>query len=597
MKRPSALVYDPQRSCWLRFDAPTLVRSSRAAADVLSIINQAQDASAQAGLWSIGWVSYEAAPAFDSSLQVREDSELPLVWFGQYEQPTLLDELPPPEQTAPLSWQAGMSESEYAEAFAAVHQHISRGDTYQVNLSFRMQARGVTDAYSLFHAMVAQQAGRYSFFIDAGRFAVCSASPELFFELSGGSIVCRPMKGTAKRQGPFSLDRVIGDQLSSSEKERAENVMIVDMVRNDLSRIATDGSVRVSSLFEVERFPGVLQMVSEVRAATTASLVDVLGATFPSASITGAPKQSTMGIIQRVENSPRGVYTGALGIITPDDRAWFNVAIRTAVVDQFSESAEYGVGSGVVWDSQEGREYNECLLKAHVIGPGRARPGLFETLLWDEVNGYWLLDYHIERLAQSALHFGYPCNAEQVKRRLVATVESRDNREAQLRVKLVLDPLGTMRTEATPIATLPKPYRVAFACQSVSSTDPRLFHKSTDRSVYDAAIPAVSGADDILLWNERREITESRIANVIVSLDGALYTPPVSSGLLAGCFRRDLLERGRVVERVITIEDLKRADSVYLANSLRGMWGVEVILERNVRLGFGHEPPHGIFCG
>lgn len=579
MNRPNTVVFDPRHNCWLSFGAPKRVLSSSLVADVIPILSEVQDAAARGRVWSIGWLSYDAAPAFDAGLEVRGGSEVPLVWFGQYDAPTLVDQLPAPNQVGAFEWQALMSEREYVAAFSAVHEHISRGDSYQVNLSFRMQARGVGDAYAMFHSMVSQQAGRYSFFIDAGQFAVCSASPELFFELSAGNVVCRPMKGTAKRGSAESSDEASIRGLTASEKEKAENVMIVDMVRNDLSRIADSGSVRVSSLFTVERFPRVFQMVSEVRALTTASLTEILKATFPSASITGAPKHSTMRIINRCENSPRGVYTGSLGIVTPEDRSWFNVAIRTAVVNQNTNVAEYGVGSGIVWDSRAAHEYNECALKAHVIQPLRARPGLFETLLWDGEKGYWLLDHHIERLTASARCFGYACNAEEVKGRLLEAVKARTSSESRLRVRLVVDPLGAITTEVSLLPVTSKPYKVSLAREPIDSTDIRLFHKSMDRSLYDTATPVVAGVDDVLLWNERGEVTESRIANVLVSVGGTLHTPPVSSGLLPGCLRRELLERGEVVEQVITIDDLRRADSVYLANSLRGMWLVEVVGE------------------
>jgi para-aminobenzoate synthetase/4-amino-4-deoxychorismate lyase len=577
MNSPSSLVFDPQRNCWLSFNPPTRVFSSSTVADVIPTLYKVQDVVAREGSWSIGWLSYEAAPAFDPGLEVREGSEIPLIWFGQYDAPMLLDELPKPNAVSSFEWQALMNESEYAAAFSSVREHISRGDTYQVNLSFRMQAQGVGDAYAMFYSMVSQQAGRYSFFLDAGRFAVCSASPELFFELSAGAVVCRPMKGTAKRGSAESCDEANIRALTASEKEKAENVMIVDMVRNDLSRIATDGSVRVSSLFEVEKFPRVFQMVSEVRASTAAPLTEILRATFPSASITGAPKQSTMQIITKCENSPRGVYTGSLGIVTPEDRAWFNVAIRTAVVDQLANVAEYGVGSGIVWDSHSAHEYNECVLKAHVVQPVRERPGLFETLLWDSEKGYWLLDHHVERLTHSARYLGYPCSSMEVTRRLLAAVVSNELCKNRLRVRLVLDPSGAMTTDISPLPVISSPYRVSLAREPIASTDARLFHKSTDRSIYDTAIPVVAGVDDVLLWNERGEVTESRIANLIVSLGGILYTPPVSSGLLPGCLRRDLVERGEVIEQIITIEELKGAESVYLANSLRGTWPVEVI--------------------
>jgi para-aminobenzoate synthetase/4-amino-4-deoxychorismate lyase len=589
MSNPSALVFDDPLGCWLSFGAPSLVLSADDLNQVVPVLRQAQDAVKECGLWSIGWLAYEAAAAFDPALGgsdlTKSGSTLPLAWFGLYSEPRHLDRLPPPvtfDSESRPCWEPEMTEIQYRDAFSEVRRSISRGDSYQVNLSFRLRAKGIQDPYALFYRMVSEQAGRYSFFVDAGRYAICSASPELFFAFSSGEIVCKPMKGTAKRVGNPESDNAAIFDLSSSSKERAENVMIVDMVRNDLSRVALDHSVHVPYLCQVERFPGIFQMVSEVHASTKASLVDVVAALFPSASITGAPKARTMEIIRLCESSPRGLYTGSLGIISPDDRAWFNVAIRTAVVDQSTGTAEYGVGSGVVWDSECHQEYRECLLKAQVIERGQVRPALFETLLWKSKEGYWLLDYHLERLAQSALFFGYTFNKARVRQRMedaiAASAIERCAAHDALRVKIILDSLGALATEVTPISVTVTPYRVALAKEYIRSDDLRLFHKTTDRSIYEGAVPIIPGVDDVLLWNERGEVTESRIANLIVSLNGKLFTPPVSSGVLPGCLRRDLLERGEVSERVITIAEIGSIDEVYLANSLRGVWKVELYL-------------------
>jgi len=398
------------------------------------------------------------------------------------------------------------------------------------------------------------------------------------------------MKGTARREGVPELDDPQLQRLTSSAKERAENVMIVDMVRNDLSRIAKERSVHVVSLCEVERFPQVFQMVSEVRATTEASLSDVISAMFPCASITGAPKARTMQIIKQREHSARGLYTGSLAIVTPEDRAWLNVAIRTAVVDQKTGAAEFGVGSGVVWDSECSREYTECLLKAHVISNGKPRPELFETLLWDGSRGYRLLQYHVERLLHSALEFGYPCEKSRVLARLQGALEELHTRDGPLRVRIFLDALGAIATEIGPVPNMTSPYRVALAREPIFSGDYRLRHKSTDRSLYDSAEPSIDGVDDVILWNERGEITESRIANVIVTIEGDMYTPPLSSGVLPGCLRRDLLARQEITERTITKDEMLRSDRVYLANSLRGVWCVELAVA--YRDGVCEDPRH-----
>jgi para-aminobenzoate synthetase/4-amino-4-deoxychorismate lyase len=593
MITPKALVFDTELNGWLGFGAPKRVYSTHNLAKVIANLEQAQSSARGSDKWLIGWLAYEAAPAFDPELEVGPASELPLIWFGEYDEPVFLDQLPKPvslsaELLLSNDWQPLMSKEIYADVFRAVHRRILRGDTYQTNLSFRLRSRGPRDAYALFYSMVSQQAGRYSFFIDTGRFVICSASPELFFALSDREIICRPMKGTARRERSSAQDDTRGRELAASIKDRAENVMIVDMVRNDLSRIACDDSVKVSALFEVERFPGVFQMVSDVRAVTDASLTEILSALFPSASITGAPKPRTMQIISQSENSPRGLYTGSLGVISPRNRLWFNVAIRTAVVDRETDTTEYGVGSGVVWDSTCEREYDECLLKAGVVQPGVVPPGgvqlgvgipgIFETLLWEKDKGYWLLDYHVERLLGSAKVLGYPCDEEQVRERLVRAVSSGGQFSSLLRVRLTLDAMGSIAVELSECTTLPQPYRIALAREPICSRDLRLRHKTTDRSIYAAAEPSVPGVDDVLLWNERGEVTESRIANVVISLDEALYTPPLSSGLLPGCLRRQLLEQGRVVERTINIEEFWKFKDIYLVNSLRGMWRVELTL-------------------
>lgn len=572
-----ALVFDYVHERWLSFSSPKEVLTSNNLNEIIQILTDAEQAANNRGLWAVGWVSYEAAPACDPAFEVNSGSSVPLIWFGLYDSPTICDRLPRPTEITSSSWLPRMSETEYSDAFVATHKHIAQGDTYQVNLSFRMRVEFLDNPYALFYSMVEKQAGRYSFFLDTGRFVACSASPELFFEKEHDQIICRPMKGTAKRSVDQERDQINAQHLATSDKERAENVMIVDMVRNDLSRIADDASVTVTDLFLVEHYPGVLQMVSEVRAKTQASIAEVMRALFPSASITGAPKCRTMQLIKRYENSPRGLYTGSIGVMNPQGRSWFNVAIRTAMVDRTIGSADYGVGSGVVWDSVRANEYSECLLKAGAVLATSTQVSLFETLRWEATRGFWLLHHHLDRLIASARHFGYPCDLSAVTRALEEVVQSASTREEQLRVRIALDPCGVITSHVSPCPITTSSYRVALARNNIQSSDARLFHKTTDRSIYNDAAPVVADVDDVLLWNERKEVTESRIANIVVTLRGSRYTPPTSSGLLPGCLRRDLLLRGEISERIITLDDLAQAEEVYLINSVRGMWRVEVV--------------------
>ncbi len=341
---------------------------------------------------STGWafVSYEAGAAFGLSVSSGRRT-LPLVWFALFE-PSAVTELqdPPCGSGYELgSVRPSVDRQAFESAFARVRHHLLEGDTYQVNYTFRMEGVFSGHADALFVDLAMAQEGRYSTFLDLGDLAICSASPELFFERTGSELVTRPMKGTAPRGRTLEEDRCQAAALHASAKQRAENVMIVDMMRNDLGRVALPGSVNVPALLTVERYPNVWQMTSTVTARTTADtrLSQVITALHPSASVTGAPKVRTMEIVRELEGHPRGVYTGAIGHVRPDGSARFTVAIRTAVVDRVGGRVEFGVGSGIVWDSVAGDEYDECLLKGSVLGR-RPRPfELLETMRWTPAEG------------------------------------------------------------------------------------------------------------------------------------------------------------------------------------------------------------------
>jgi para-aminobenzoate synthetase/4-amino-4-deoxychorismate lyase len=377
------------------------------------------------------------------------------------------------------------------------------------------------------------------------------------------------MKGTAARGLWSAQDQQRAAALRASEKDRAENVMIVDMVRNDLGRVAEMGSVSVPKLFTVEQYPTVWQMTSTVVARTGASLAQLFGATFPPASITGAPKCRTMEIIAELETSPRRVYTGAVGFVAPDGRTQFNVAIRTVLIDRVRGEAEYGVGGGIVWDSDCDREAEECRTKSRILGFSRPPFELLESLLWRPGRGYYLLRRHLWRLRESARYFGFPVDLGQAREeldRLAAGLPA-----GRHKVRLLLSRQGTIRVEAAPVAANPAdPVAVALAREPVDPDDVFLYHKTTCRRVYEQAAKAHPGVADVILHNCRGEVTESTVANVVAEIDGRLCTPPVHCGLLPGTCREELLARGTIVERVITIEELLGSPAVYLVNSVRG---------------------------
>ena len=571
----SVIIRDPARGGWLRFSEPRHLMIAHSVDDVPACVAEVERRVAE-GFHAAGLISYEAAPAFDDALTVRDGCDVPLLWFGVYDAPEVIG-LPEPAGDCTVGeWSPSITREDYARAIDAVREHIARGDTYQVNYTIRLNASFAGDPWALFHRMAAAQQSEYSAWVDTGRFAVCSASPELFFRLNGREIVSKPMKGTAPRGLTTEDDRERMGWLARSEKNRAENVMIADMIRNDLGRVAKTGSVHVPALFTVERYQTVLQMTSTVAAETEAPLSEILNAVFPCASITGAPKAFTMRIISELETSPRGVYTGAIGYVAPGREARFSVAIRTAVVDRERGTVEYGVGGGITWDSEAGDEYAECMTKARLLTEPRPTFSLLESLLWAPDEGYVLLDYHMERMAGSAEYFAFPWSETEARRSLEDLARTLSSQRHK--VRLLLSAGGAFSTEAQVIPDAPvKPLRVALCAEPIESANRFLYHKSTHRTVYEDAKAPFPDYDDVILWNERGEVTESTRANVVIELGGQLVTPPVSSGLLAGTHRRRLIEQGKVTERFVTKTDLAHASAVFLVNSVRG-W-MQVIMD------------------
>jgi para-aminobenzoate synthetase/4-amino-4-deoxychorismate lyase len=473
-----------------------------------------------------------------------------------------------------LNWEPTVNRETYNEAIAQIKDHIAEGRTYQVNYTMRLRTDFTGNTWDFFLHLIRSQ-NNHAAFIDTGRYVICSASPELFFQLEGDTIICRPMKGTVKRGRTTSEDKEQSEWLKNSSKNRAENVMIVDMVRNDLGRIAGIGSVQVPKLFETERYPTLWQMTSTVTAKTSSSLTEIFSALFPCASITGAPKVSTMRIIKELEATPRRIYTGSIGYISPQRKAKFNVAIRTALVDREAQQAEYGVGGGIVWDSTSADEYAEALLKARVLTEQPPAFSLLETMLWTPETGFYLLDKHLARMLDSANYFDISTSKEKLEEYLGQI--SAKFTSAQ-RVRLLLDRSGGLESEAVPFqpVQMDQPLNICLAKEPVDSGDVFLFHKTTQRDIYESALSASPGTDDVLLYNELGELTEFTIGNLVVELDGKLFTPPISGGVLAGTFRAHLVETGQVVERTISVEELKDCTKLFRVNSVRKWQRVEI---------------------
>lgn len=571
------LLHDAARQRWLHFAAPDRVLVAHTLEEVPAVLRQA-GACAQAGEWAAGFVAYEAAPAFDAALRVRDPGDFPLCWFGLYAAPEAVA-LPQGEGASwDYPWTPSVTPDVYRAALRQVKHHIREGETYQVNYSYRLRAPFQDDAWPLFLDLARAHRPPYGAYVDAGDWVLCSASPELFFAQDGDRIVSRPMKGTAARGPSWDADQAQARQLRASAKDQAENLMIVDMVRNDLSRIAEGGSVAVPQLFEVEQYPSVWQMTSTVEARSSASLAEVFAALFPPASITGAPKARTMQIIADLETAPRRIYTGAIGFVAPDRQAQFNVAIRTLLVDRQAQQVEYGVGGGIVWDSEPDAEALECRTKARVLQPPPPPFEVLETMRWTPDDGVALLDYHLARLQRSASYFDYPLEMEAVYQCLDAVSQRLPRQPHKLR--LLLDRRGAVTVESYALAVeasaVSNPIEVAMATSPVDTSDPFLYHKTTHRAVYEQARAAHPEADDVVLYNERGEVTESTIANVVVEVDGVFYTPPVECGLLAGTYRAWLIDQGRLQERVLLVDDLRESEGLYLINAVRGMYPVRL---------------------
>ncbi|MEQ8485667.1 MAG: chorismate-binding protein [Pseudomonadales bacterium] len=580
-----AQIHDAEAGQWLRFAQPAAVLTAATPAEAPGVVDTVERLVREDGLYGVGFLSYEAAQGFDLRLVTHPPGRLPAAWFALFRAPVPCGP-PSPAAPPPADWIATVDADAYGQALDRIRAYIAAGDTYQVNFSYRLRASLQDDtaawAEALFGAMVARQPGGYGARIDTEAWSICSASHELFFSRRGRAITSRPMKGTAPRGATAAEDALRARWLAGSMKNRAENLMITDMVRNDLGRIADVGSVQATDLFRLEPYPTLWQLTSTVRGDSDAPLRALLGALFPAASITGAPKRRTMEIIRELEATPREIYTGSVALLRPDGSAQLNVAIRTALVDHQRAVAEYGVGGGILWDSTAAEEYEETRTKARILAPDACPEpplALLETLLWQPGEGYWLLPGHLDRLAAGAAFFGMPDPRDAARdalERAAADLPARPHR-----VRLVVPADAAPEVTATPLDGEPPSRRVCLSAPMPLQNDPYVLHKTTRRAIYQRALTAARQrtpeADDVLLVNQHGEVTESTIANLMIDLDGELLTPPLASGLLAGVYRRQLLESGEVSERPVTPDMVHRARAVYLLNSVRGRWPVTLL--------------------
>lgn len=566
---------------------------ARTAQEVGPVLQRVSDATAR-GSWAFGYVGYDAAPGLDPHLAVvpAAAGDPPPAWFAlcgaPVEGPPIV--APPIGAVGSLSigafladqvgsaWRQAWRDDDYDAAIERVRGHIAAGDTYQVNLTSRLLGR-VADPMACYASLAHQQHGAHAAYLDLGTHVIASASPELFFSWDGRWIITRPMKGTARRGRTTGEDDAVRAHVRSDPKERAEHVIVVDLLRNDLGRIAEPGSVTVPALGRAERYESVWQLTTDVVGHTRreVGLLDIFRALFPSGSVTGAPKRRTMELIAALEPAARGVYCGAIGYVSPPGssapRAHFSVGIRTAVIDAPTGAAVFGVGGGITIGSEPKAERAELQAKSAVLAR-HVEFSLIETLFCSPTAGLRNSAAHLERLADSADYFGFTLRLAEV----VAALESaREHATVDTRLRLTLHRDGGVRVETQPLQPVSGPVTLGIDTVAVDASQRWLFHKTTRRSVYEQAAARHPAANDVVLVNELGRVTETTVANLAVRLDGRWWTPPIEAGCLPGVERARLLDCGRLEVRDLSVGDVASAQSLAVLSSLRG-WRRAVLL-------------------
>ncbi len=565
--------------------------------EVEDALARAESARAEGRGTLAGYIAYEAGLALEPKLkglaQARSGGAGPLVWLGLFDPPRrisadevdawLLERAPGTASLGPMEPQ--LSPGGYQAAFAALREAIHAGDIYQANLTYPLAGSYRGDPVALYRALrPAAQAGYGGLLFDGSHWLL-SFSPELFVSLEGDSAKAKPMKGTRPRAADPQRDSALRDELAASVKDKAENLMIVDLMRNDLSRVAEPGSVRVDAPFAVESYPTVHQMVSSVRArlAPGKGASDLVRAMFPCGSITGAPKIRAMELIAEHERDARGPYCGAIGRIDADGNAAFNVAIRTlrlTPIENAQGSAVLGVGSAIVADSDALGERRECEVKAGFArrsSPGLVAPAfdLIETMAFDPEQGIGLLELHLARLKRSAAELGFEFDRHSARNRIQALCFEI---ETPAKVRLLLSRRGHIALETGPLPPrFDGPARVTALPHPIDTSDPRLRHKTTDRGFWDEALAAARtyGADEAVLVREDGRVTEGSFTSIFVERDGVLLTPDAEIGLLPGVLREFLIEKGQAREAALTLADL--AEGFHLGNAVRGLFAAKLI--------------------
>ena len=554
------------------FTQPIKELKTRDLSEVADLLAQVESYQEQ-GYYVVGYISYEAAPAFEEKLAVHTAPLLGeyLLYFTVHDSveispiPLTYDDI-----DLPSNWQEVTSEADYEKAIAQIHHHLRQGDTYQVNYTVQLKQDLSANPFDIYNRMVVEQEAGYNAYIEHDEMAVISMSPELFFEQNDRELTTRPMKGTTQRGVTDQEDLAQASWLEQDPKNRSENMMIVDLLRNDMNRISEVGSEHVERLCQVEQYSTVWQMTSTIKSQLRADvdLIAIFRSLFPCGSITGAPKIATMEIIKNLEPQPRGVYCGTIGLLLPNGRRIFNVAIRT--IQLYKGQAIYGVGGGITWDSTWESEYREVHQKAAVLYRKQTR---FQLITTGEISQKSLLfeEQHLERLTKASRYFAYPFNPEELRQKIEEECQACDSHQ-DYRLRIILSKSGEMELSRQILTSLSPTFCKAKLClQEADLNQSFTYFKTTHR-------PHLSlGEQEKIYHNKSGELLETSIGNLVLKIAGKFYTPPIRLGILPGIYRQHLLETGQVEEKALTIEDLKGAEAIYGCNAVRGLYELQVI--------------------
>ncbi|MBZ0178196.1 MAG: aminodeoxychorismate synthase component I [Melioribacteraceae bacterium] len=579
----SALFYSPP----IKEDQKTLLLKSPSESIEIKILSEIRqsfkslDELKNRFNFCYGYVTYEAGYAFEERLfnLIDDKNDSPFLKFyctndfNEFES-NEIDHSSAIDLLKESNWQIDdlhfdIDESTYKESIKKIKNYIEQGDTYQVNFTFKANFDVKNNLVALITGLIYNQSAKYTSILNCGNKLIVSISPELFFKIENGDISSRPMKGTISRGKNFAEDIIYSNTLYNSEKDRAENTMIVDLLRNDLGRICRTGSVKVIEPHKIEKYESVYQMTSGVTGElATNNLCDIFEAIFPCGSITGAPKLRTMEIIHELESSRRGIYTGAIGFLS-DEKTVFNIPIRTLEIELKTYKGEIGIGSGIIWDSKEDEEWKESILKSNFLTKSSEYFEIFESMLIEE-NSIELIDYHLDRLRKTADHFLFIFNRQKLLDRINDDIKNL-SREKRFKYKLLLSKWGECKSEITEIEDSNDDLKIIVSETRTSPKENYFYFKTTQRKLYDEEYKkaVADGFDEVIFFNNRDELTEGSISNIVLSLGDDFFTPPVDCGLLAGNYRKLMIDQNNLKEKVLTIEHLLNADEMYVINAVR----------------------------